>query len=248
MRTRSRLRFCLVAFSVMCGGALATPANAAGQLLNAPPPGTSVDWSGLYLGVHGGYGWAKRGTDLGASISADGWLGGGHVGLQTQFDRWVFGIEASFTGGQMEGSTVVAGPASIKASISDILMITGRVGHTWSDLLLYVKGGYASADVDLAITSGGGTVASNSRLDGWTAGFGIERKLTHNLSFGIEYNYIDLGTKSFSFTGAAPVAVAALVVVPPKPTSGRLDLDGVHSIMARLSFRLGDDPVPVSYK
>lgn len=252
---RRVLRSALVAISVSCGLAAAMPANA-GEMLKDDPAGVSVDWSGLYLGLHAGYGWSRQDTGLGSSIDADGWLAGGHIGLQRQFDRWVIGIEASFSGGDLDGSTTIgAGRLAVdmSAKVSDILMITGRLGYAWRDLLFYVKGGYASADVDLKITTPGGMFTSSSRLDGWTAGAGFERKLTQNVSFGFEYNYIDLGSKSFAFSGGGggPVILAAVVdpyCPPPKPTSGRLDPDGIHTVMARLTFSLGEEPQHVPYK
>lgn len=252
---RKFLRPILLAFSILGSLAVAQSASADTHPSEAPQ-GVSVDWSGLYLGLHGGYGWSRQDTGLGSDIDVDGWLAGGHVGLQRQFDRWVIGIEASFTGANMDGSTTVdigfGDTADIKAGVSNILMITGRLGHTWRDLLFYVKGGYASADVDLRITTAGGTFSSDSRLDGWTAGFGFERKLAHNVSFGLEYNYIDLGTKTFSFSGGGgPVILAAAkdpYCPPLKPTSGSLDPDGIHTVMARLSFKLGGEPEHIPYK
>ncbi len=248
------LRSFLVAFSLFGAFAAAGPARA-GNILDDGGAGVSIDWSGLYLGLHGGYGWSRQDTGLGRDIHLDGWLAGGHLGLQRQFDRWVVGIEASYTGGDMDGSTTIGSGAlavDIASSISDLLMITGRLGYAWRDRLFYVKGGYASADVDLSITTPGGIYSSSSRLDGWTAGFGFERMITRNVSFGLEYNYLDLGGKNISFSGGGgPVTLAAVVdpyCPPPKPTSGHLDPDGIHTVMARLSFRLGDEPQHVPYK
>lgn len=214
--------------------------------------GISIDWSGLYAGLHGGYGWTRLDSGLGKDIDVDGWLAGGHVGLQRQFDRWVVGIEASYTGGDMDGSATIAGLADVKATVSDILMVTGRLGYAWRDRLFYVKGGYASADVDMKITTLGGTFSSDWRSNGWTAGIGFERHLTRNVSIGLEYNYIDLGAKTFTFSGGGgPVILSSVkdpYCPPDKPVSGRLDPDGIHAIMARVSFRLGDEPEHVPYK
>jgi outer membrane immunogenic protein len=242
----------------MFGGLAAAAPAEAGGLLNDEPSGVAVDWSGLYLGVHGGYGWGRFDTGLGSDIDVDGWLAGGHVGLQRQFDRWVVGIEASFSGGELDGSKTYdvpgIGTTNFKASVSDILMITGRLGYAWQDRLFYVKGGYASADVDLKITTSGGTFSRDSRADGWTAGFGFERNLTQNVSFGLEYNYIDLGATSYSFSGGGPVLTLAAAkkfdryCEPTKTQTGRLDPDGIHTVMARLNFRLGGEPEHVPYK
>jgi opacity protein-like surface antigen len=145
---RKFVRSIFVAFSMFGGLAALSPASA-GNISGETSPGVSIDWSGLYLGLHGGYGWSKQDTGLGSDVDVDGWLAGGHVGLQRQFDRWVLGIEASITGGDLDGRKTIAGMADVKATVSDILMLTGRLGYAWRDRLFYVKGGYASADVDL---------------------------------------------------------------------------------------------------
>lgn len=248
---RGFLRSLLIAFSLFSGLTVLTPASAGNNILGEQSPGVSIDWSGLYLGLHGGYGWSKQDTGLGSDISVDGWLAGGHVGLQRQFDRWVFGIEASITGGDLDGSKTIAGMADVKATVSDILTITGRLGYAWRDRLFYVKGGYASADVDLSISTFWGAFSGHSRVDGWTAGFGFERQITHNVSIGLEYNYIDLGAKSFTFAGSGgPLSSASTAVdcPPPKPVSGSFDPDGLHTVLARVSFRLGSEPEHVPYK
>lgn len=247
---RGLVRSFLVAFSIFGSLAAQTPASA-GNIFGEQSPGVAIDWSGLYVGLHGGYGWSKQDTGLGSDIDVDGWLAGGHVGLQRQFDRWVLGIETSITGGDLEGSKTISGVADVKATVSDILMVTGRLGYAWRDRLFYVKGGYASADIDLSISTFGGSLSSHSRVDGWTAGFGFERQITHNVSFGVEYNYIDLGAKSFTFAGSGgPLSVASTkdYCPPPKPVSGRFDPDGLHTILARVSFRLGSEPEHVPYK
>jgi outer membrane immunogenic protein len=248
------LRPIFFAFALFGIFAAADPAEA-GNVFDDSSPGIAVDWSGPYLGLHAGYGWTRQDAGLGQDIDANGWLMGGHLGLQRQFDRWVVGIEASYTGSDMDGATTIGSGAlavNIATSVSDLLMITGRLGYAWRDRLFYVKGGYASAEVDFAITTPGGNFSSSSRFDGWTAGFGVERMITRNVSFGLEYNYIDLGGKNLSFSGGGgPVALAAVVdpyCPPPTPVSGHLDPDGIHTIMARLSFKIGDEPEHIPYK
>lgn len=245
---RAFLRSIFVAFSLV---AAAVPASA-GNILDEGSPGVSIDWSGLYVGLHGGYGWSRQDTGLGSDIDLDGWLAGGHLGLQRQFDRWVLGIEASYTGGDLNGSTTIVGLADINATVSDILMITGRVGYAWRDRLFYVKGGYASADIDMKITTLGGTFSSDWRADGWTAGIGFERQIAHNISFGLEYNYIDLGGKNFTFSGGGGPTIQSTAKYyncpPDKPVSGRLDPEGIHTVLARLSFKIGGEPEHIPYK
>src|SRR5271157_3029040 len=84
--------------------ALTAAANAA-DLSQAPSavsykdaPSYGVNWSGLYVGVNGGYGWdaskigSKMGPDLG--VSPEGGFGGGQIGYNLQQGNIVFGVEA----------------------------------------------------------------------------------------------------------------------------------------------------------
>jgi outer membrane immunogenic protein len=94
-----------------------------------PPP--VQDWSGIYVGLEGGYGWGKQdfntafdpfffakappGVSPSAifdstidSVSQSGWLFGGFVGAQKQWGSWVLGIEADFDGADIKGSSNVS--------------------------------------------------------------------------------------------------------------------------------------------
>src|SRR5207249_1335067 len=57
-------------------------------------------WSGVYVGVHGGWGFGdvtftKTGADL-TNHTFDGWLAGGHIGYNWQMSSsWLLGVEAS---------------------------------------------------------------------------------------------------------------------------------------------------------
>lgn len=236
-----RFRFIVLSCLVTLG--LSAPAKA--QTGGTP----TIDWSGLYVGLNGGYGWSSVDAGIGMDVRVDGWLGGGHVGVQGQFDRWVVGIEASYALGELDGSrtTIFDGaPLKLDASISDLLLVTGRLGYAWSDRLVYIKAGYASADVEFSTTYLRTVTTTNSRLDGWTAGFGVERAITQNILVGLEYNYVDLGSKSLA--AAAPVPLALLDMEPPKPT--KIEVEGLHTVFARVTYKFGGPPAaqPESYK
>ena len=229
----------LLPFVFLAGLVGSTASTASAEKPRDTSFNTAIDWSGLYAGVHGGYGWSGIDTNLGG-VNVDGWLGGGHVGLQRQFDRWVVGIEASYSFGELDGSRTIpfgGDPLRLDAAISDLLLVTGRLGYAWNDRLVYIKAGYAAADVEVGTTYLGQTTTAKSRLDGLTAGFGLERMLTANIAIGLEYNYIDLGAKSIA--AAAPPVILAAVVVPPQPKLSKPAPDEIHTVFARLTYRFG---------
>lgn len=264
---------------------VALPAQAGS--LKDEPAGVRVDWSGLYLGIHGGGGWTKSASELAgpgglqalvdvigipdsSSHDMDGFLAGGHVGLQRQFGGLVLGVEASFTGGRLRDSSTTAfdgamglpplfgatwdGETTSSTKVGEIFTATGRIGFASDRWLGYVKGGYASAEVSHSSTtgvnvnaciggcfpvgSGGGSSRSDARHHGWVVGGGFEYMINPNVTFGIEYNYIDLGAKTHS--GVTTIDVTN-VGSGSFASSTRVDVDAIHAVYARLNFKVGGD-------
>src|SRR5262245_19305142 len=109
-----RISLSLLAATAM--GLIASQAALAADILRKAPPPAPVappvqDWSGIYVGIEGGYGWGKQnfGTNFDpfffggkgppsgfckefacspdasiGSVSQSGWLFGGHAGAQKQ--------------------------------------------------------------------------------------------------------------------------------------------------------------------
>ena len=224
-----------------------------------------VDWSILETPFFNGAD-PKKDTAFpeGGRISHDieGWLAGGHLGFNQQFGRVVGGVEVSLSGGDIEeedfnehevklssGEDHVVG---VRTEIDSLFMATVRIGHAWDRVLAYLKGGYASADVDIEggeeFFNGGvlereGAFSSSERHHGFTVGGGFEFALTNRVIFGLEYNYVDLGSEThFGF--------AKIVDDVGKESTERfavkVDPDELHVAMARLSFKFGDEAVPVA--
>jgi outer membrane immunogenic protein len=281
------LRSVGAAFSAAIISVLVVGAPVQAGSLKDGPDGVRVDWSGLYLGIHGGAGWSKSSSELtgprglqalvdtlgipdSGSYDLDGFLAGGHVGLQRQFGGLVLGVEASFTGGRLRDSSTTAfdgvlglpplagvawdGETTSSTKIGEIFTATGRIGYAWDRWLGYVKGGYASAKVSnssftsvdvtacalfaCAQASGGGSTRSDARHDGWVVGGGFEYMITPNVTFGLEYNYIDLGAKTHS--GVTTIDVPN-VGSGSFASSTRVDLDAIHAVYARLNVKVGGD-------
>jgi outer membrane immunogenic protein len=134
-----------------------------------------LGWTGLYVGVHGGYGWGD--VDIGdtytyvadpfvaSSMEASGLLGGVQLGYNWQRGNVVFGIEGELGYMDLDGdqSTVLrGGDRSMnldgKYSISGGLYgdLTGRLGYATDNALLYVKGGVAFLNADFGADYVGG--------------------------------------------------------------------------------------------
>jgi opacity protein-like surface antigen len=93
-------------------------------------------------------------------------------------------------------------------NINDIVTVTGRLGVALDRWLMYAKGGWAGAQV---VVSGhnADSFSFDDWRNGWTVGGGLEYKVAHNISFGAEYGFIDLGSKTYTGTtvNGVPVTV-----------------------------------------
>jgi outer membrane immunogenic protein len=140
-------------------------------------------WSGIYVGVNAG---AAFGTfssnatagpftaDLG-SVDASGFIGGGQVGAQMQYQNFVYGVEADFQGSSQDHTdnfVVLGVPASLTASMPWFATVRGRLGYAVDNVLLYGTGGIAIVDGKLSASALGITASREDSHIGWTAGAG----------------------------------------------------------------------------
>ncbi len=118
------------AVSVVAFTQIASAADLGRPVYKAPPPPPPpvADWSGVYVGIEGGYGWGHQSIDPAfspdmnaiavmmewiqvqtpspsiGSVHQNGWLFGGFAGVQKQWGSWVLGIEGDFDGADIKGS------------------------------------------------------------------------------------------------------------------------------------------------
>jgi outer membrane immunogenic protein len=198
----------LVAFATGPGLAADLPAR---MPTKAPvmAPAVIHDWTGFYIGGHGGGGWGEKcfafvGVGDGCH-DVSGWVGGGQLGFNWQAGNFVFGAEFSGSASRLTGShaTLLAPGSTLDTRVDSILLLTGRVGMTWDRLLAFVTGGGAWVHDRHNFSTG--LLASSARDDrwGWTVGAGLEFALTPNWSVAGQYNYVDLGNRDTGFTGTA---------------------------------------------
>ncbi|MCP4780295.1 MAG: porin family protein [Hyphomicrobium sp.] len=213
-------------------------------------PSPAPSWSGFYVGGHLGGSWADVNwayeTLSKESVSNDsnGFIGGGHIGFQHQFNNFVMGLEASVSGADLSGTmrSRLRPPNPIdsyKTEIDTIVMVAGRFGVTFNQFLPYVRVGYAGADVT---TSGKSSIPDSFSIadwkSGWVLGGGLETMLGKNFVAGVEYNYIDLGESN-----------RRGVTVQERDSFTLTDVDTqIQSVTARISYKFGRDrhqPVPL---
>ena len=207
-------------------------------------PASAGEWSGFYIGLHTGGAWGDvdtttlSHTDNGFwevptggsfNVDLDGVLGGAQIGYNFEMTGWVWGIE--LTGAGMDFDETIALTSDDVYSVESEWLATAalRAGFLVRPTsLLYVKGGYAGADVKTSEVdvSGGflGAFSTDETHHGWIAGAGFEEKISPSVSLGLEYNYIDLGNQDHS--GAA--TTGGVVV-------NDIDVQ-LHTVTARLNY------------
>jgi len=205
------------------------------------------DWSGVYVGINGGWGTASRCFDQTAPLigtegchNTSGGFAGGQAGYRWQAASWVFGFEALGDWASLNGSSAsLITPAIVDRSRVDAFgLFTGQVGYAWNTALLYFKGGAAVvADRNDLMTAGNvfATASGDNRWGG-TVGAGIEFSFAPNWSAALEYNHLFVANSSVTFTNTATGGV-----VSADRLHGDADLVSVH-----VNYRWGG-PVVAKY-
>src|SRR5215470_611594 len=225
---------------------LSAPAFAADMPLKAPKNVSGLyNWTGFYVGIHGGYAWGDGTTEnvtgtnnfpagLVRDQNPSGPFAGGQIGANYQFGQWVLGVEADLAASGIEDDRAQASTVNTNVvshthtKFPWIGTVTGRLGFAMNNILFYGKGGGVWAGHEAsAFTTNGATVNNQSSgsetLSGWTAGGGIEIGLHPNISVRAEYDHYDFGTTTvnrtvFFSTGAGGVNVGDVNVRRVKDT------------------------------
>jgi high affinity Mn2+ porin len=219
--------------------AICSPANAADMPLKASVFEAVYNWTGFYLGGHVGYGGGSLGPGTnplplqGAFFphSTTGLIGGYQAGYNFQFsNNLVLGAEAdvSFVANLDRPKLV---PAPFNTTFDYFATARGRIGYAFGTLLPYVTGGAAWARTRVDVNDvDGSVIASRARTQlGWTAGAGVEFAADANWSAKLEYDYIDLGSRTYGLADAQLPDIN----VDPK----------IHTVKLGLNYRLWDTPL-----
>lgn len=187
---------------------LCSQALAADPVRIAPTPITSsqstYDWDGFYAGVNAGYGRAQimqNGAVFAGYDALQGIMGGAQAGYNLQFGAMVLGVEADIQASHL--SQPIMGST---ATLEYFGTLRARLGvDIGGQFLPYLTAGIAGAGghVELA---GMGAPASRFH-SGWTAGAGIEAKVSEQISIKAEYLHLELAPQTY-YPVAGPGNVA----------------------------------------
>jgi outer membrane immunogenic protein len=175
----------------------------------------SLTWTGCYVGGNIGGGWNTiSGFDPTAGVSVgngngSGFVGGGQVGCDYQFNSIVVGVAGMFDGSAVSGTgpNLEVPGVTNKSVIPWLATLTGRIGFVATpSTLLYAKAGAAWAQDNISTTNISsplvpvGPVSSSSyAASGWTVGGGLEYVFAPHWSVFVEYDYMDFGTSTRTF-------------------------------------------------
>jgi outer membrane immunogenic protein len=184
------------------------------------------DWSGLYVGVHGGWAWAdvdakyndpetdedcfeNDGGPGGCAVNLepDGPLIGAQLGYNFVFDGGLMvGVEGDYSWMDLKDDDFAGDPdgpggndfsTHVEQEIDQVATIRARLGFAMDDFLPFITGGYAVAH---GKRSAHGDFVDDSEKnwhDGWTIGGGFEYLISDAWSLKAEYRYYDFGKETY---------------------------------------------------
>jgi opacity protein-like surface antigen/outer membrane receptor protein involved in Fe transport len=185
----------------------------------SPPARYAYDWTGIYFGAGGGFGWTlPKGTLLDAmgapltpySYRDDGPVAGLFAGGNYQISKIVLGIEGDWQWSNLTGNNQIlaplgavgvfpGGPFTISTTVKDYASVRGRVGLALDRFLVFGTGGWAWGNplTSYALTDAAPFFNNGGSSTGWTAGLGVEYAFTDTIFGRIEYRYTSLAIPGF---------------------------------------------------
>jgi outer membrane immunogenic protein len=243
--------------SALALGLYADPAAAAD--LSVGPVGSPwaplpIMWTGFYIGINAGgarsdntaaYAQTVTPGFASASFTDTSAVGGAQVGFNWQMASVVVGVEIDIDGRHWTGSSTsapLAGDAIDLVTLSQAAnwlgTARGRLGFAFGDALLYATGGAAAGEVVHSFTEFRVTTGETRNLTdsptkiGWVVGAGVEYRVWGNVSVGVEYLHVDLGSTTL-INDASTVGALAF------PTSQATFTDRSDIVRARLNWLFG---------
>ena len=174
----------------LTGGVLAADLGGA-QQKNPLAPIPAGTWTGLYVGVHGGYSVATAELAVPGiaidSLAAQGFCGGVHAGVHYQLpgSKLVPGVRGGYTLCDTEFSI---GPGLLRASLDKGWSVDATLGLAFDSVKPYILGGFTRRQVSADIV--GTPVAGLGDFDGKRIGAGLDWRPPSMGSVSIAPEYV----------------------------------------------------------
>ncbi|HEY6633296.1 MAG TPA: outer membrane protein [Rhizobiaceae bacterium] len=193
---------------------LCTPASAGDSSPGEIAASASFNWTGFYVGAHGGYGWGegKAANPDTPGQEPEGRFGGLQIGYDHQFaSNLLLGIVADVSYGKLDDAVLAGNYLGMHAEVDYLGTARVRAGYAIDRLLPYVTGGFAWAHsaagaacptgVQFGVCShpdyAGEARKDNTVATGWTAGVGLDYAFADHWSANVEYLRVDYGTDTY---------------------------------------------------
>jgi len=215
----SHMKCCLKYFvgaAMLFSPLAAQAADLGARVAPAPMPVAVYNWTGLYVGVNGGWGWGQQDPlnlianrfDR-ASFDINGGMIGGTFGAQIQQGHIMLGFETDLDWADINGTRVtvptIAGiplgaTLSVNSKIEALGTVRARAGFAMDNWLFYATGGAAFAKETANATTIAGipcgtlgvlpSCADSHWRPGLAVGGGVEWGFAANWSAKAEYLYV----------------------------------------------------------
>lgn len=249
-------------------------ASAADLPIRTAPPAPVIaaapvfTWSGFYVGVNAGYGWADENNETSVAVpgeaigvgsvpgiltfnddDGDGFVGGGQIGYNFQTGAFVFGVEADIQWADLGGGGTAAypaqwdayafRPAGVLGGLDWFGTLRARAGVAFGQALIYATGGFAYGGAD-DDNDDFGLIDNDDVRTGWALGAGVEYAFTNNLTLGLEGLWVNLdGDNNGEFIGSSVPFVGADRQAIEVAGVDREDDADFFVARAKLNFKFG---------
>ncbi|MBB5712209.1 outer membrane protein [Sphingomonas xinjiangensis] len=173
-------------------------ALAASSAMAAPAFAQDATPTGFRAGVIGGYDIVRPGSTEdsnrdGDDQSVEGFQYGVEAGYDIPLGGAVLGIEAELSDSTGKTRTNSTDPNFFgygEVGTGRDIYVGARLGFEASPgTLIYAKGGYTNARLNVLAINGDDETDENFQLDGWRLGAGVEKSIGRNTYAKLEYRY-----------------------------------------------------------
>jgi outer membrane immunogenic protein len=166
------------------------------------------NWTGCYVGGNVGAAWGRaeftnNGNFASGSGTNSGFAGGAQIGCDYQAGQFVVGVRNMFDGTSLNSGTTFTNGYTANGKTQWFDTLTARAGYlVQPNVLLYGQGGAAWTRSDQYINNPAGAQVAQfgNNRGGWTVGGGAEWMFAPHWSTFLEYNYLNFGTNTGTWT------------------------------------------------